>query len=231
MSGTQTFPQTFVIIVKKTHYLSSIFSSINTIDRKNYISRFANIWKKPWKVYDLPMKYLWLLFLPKNDSFFINMLPEIENSVKNKENGEISRALLKIWQSIPLPLIFLLLLMWKKMRIRRPWFQLYRRVVHCFFWGIQVSYLLRVSVYTHQGHWLLQLLAFHGRILGIPGVVLAFAKTTKEFASQTPRIDLIHLLDKPRPASFRSFRWYTFHLRISSGNEGREFLWWVYVWT
>jgi len=37
-------------------------------------------------------------------------------------------------------------------------------------------------------------------IIIFTAVVLTFAKTTNEFASQTPRIDLIHLLDKPCPA-------------------------------
>jgi len=32
------------------------------------------------------MKYSRMLFLPKNDSFLVNMLPVIENSVKNGEN-------------------------------------------------------------------------------------------------------------------------------------------------
>jgi len=48
------------------------------------------------------------------------MLPVIEHSVKNKENYEVFMALLRIWTCIPHPWIFLLSLMCKKIRIRRP---------------------------------------------------------------------------------------------------------------
>ena len=87
-------------------------------------------------------------------------------------------------------------------------------MAHDFFLGIPVFCLLRVSVYTHQGQWLLQILAFHGRILDRYSVVLAFAKTTREFALQTPRIYLIYLLYQSRPALSWWFAWYCFCIII-----------------
>jgi hypothetical protein len=63
-----------------------------------------------------------------------------------------------------------------------------------------------------------QQLAFRSHISDIPRVVLAFAKTTKEFALQTPRVHLIDFLNKPCPAPSCRFVCYALYLDI------REFL-------
>jgi hypothetical protein len=51
--------------------------------------------KKQCKAHDLLMIYSRMLFPPKNESFLINKLPDIENAVKNKENVKFPGHCLK----------------------------------------------------------------------------------------------------------------------------------------
>ena len=74
------------------------------------------------------MKYSRILFPLKNDSLLVNMLPVIEHSVKNIRKGKVPKTVLKFRMVVPPTWIFLLSLMCKKIKIRRPLFQSYRRV-------------------------------------------------------------------------------------------------------